>query len=215
MVNMRHLEMQELLGLRDGEGSAYAGAHLQSCEACRHELERLHRIRAELKALPGYTPPRELWPRISAEVRRRGTRRWWLSGAAGLAAAAALIGFLVLKGNGPVVDGRLEPAANVWAAEAASGDLGPFIARSQELESLLRTYTPQYRVYDAPTALAVSALEDRIDILDRMLYQSRAVGVERQLLVNLWDDRVATLETLVGIQFSEEQPLDKGGPVWR
>jgi hypothetical protein len=48
-----------------------------------------------------------------------------------------------------------------------------------------------------------------------MLYESRAVGVERQLLVNLWGDRVATLETLVGIQFSEERPLDEGGPVWR
>ncbi len=219
MVNMRHLEMHELLAQRDGEGTAFARAHLESCARCRGELERLYRIRAELKALPGYTPPRDLWPQIDADVRHRRRRRWWAGGTAGLAAAAALAGFILLRGDGPVVNGTVAPAEDVWVAEATSGDMGPFIKRSQELEGLLRTYSPQYRVYNAPTAIAVSALEDRIVILDRMLLEGRQVGADRQLLVNLWNARTATLETLVGIQLGERRPVDPPvstpGGVWR
>jgi hypothetical protein len=84
------------------------------------------------------------------------------------------------------------------------------IVRSQELEGLLRTYKPQYRVYDAPTALAVSALEDRIGILDRMLIESRAVGADREVLVGLWGERVEALETLVGLQL-----IERPEGVWR
>jgi predicted anti-sigma-YlaC factor YlaD len=211
--------MHELLSHRDGEATALARKHLESCEPCRNELERLHRIRAELKALPGYTPPRDQWPRIVAEVRRRRRRRWWTAGTAGLAAAAALAGIILLRGGGPAVNGTVVPAEEAWVAEATSGDLGPFIRRSQELEGMLQTYSLQYRVYNAPTAIAVSALEDRIIILDRMLHESRQVGVDRRVLVNLWDERTATLETLVGIQLGEGRPVDRPasapGGVWR
>ena len=219
MVKMRHLEMHELLAYRDGEATAHAGKHLESCEACRNELERLHRIRAELKALPGYTPPRDLWPRIAADVFRRRRRRWWTAGTAGLAAAAALAGIILLRGGGPAVNGTVVPAEETWVAEATSGDLGPFIKRTQELQGMLQTYSLRYRVYNAPTAIAVSALEDRIIILARMLHESRQVGVDRQLLVSLWGERTATLETLVGIQLGEGRPVDQPvsapGGVWR
>ena len=98
----------------------------------------------------------------------------------------------------------------MWVGEETSQDLGPMIARSQELEGLLRTYKPQYRVYDARTALAVSALEDRIGILDRMLMESRHVGADREVLVGLWGERVEALETLVGLEL-----VEKPEGVWR
>ena len=226
MVNMRHLEMHELLAQRDGEGSAYVRVHLESCENCRHELERLYKIRAELKALPGFTPPRDLWTKVVADVRRRRKRRWWGAGTTGLAAAAAaaLAGIILLRGEapivqGPLVEGTVAPAEDAWVADATTPDLGPVINRSRELESLLQTYSIQYRVYDAPTAIAVSALEDRIVILDGMLQESRQLGVDRRMLVNLWNERTATLETLVGIQLGEARPVDAPvrttEPVWR
>jgi len=197
---VRHLAMEELLALRDGEGSAFARRHLESCELCRAELERLYQVRAQLRALPRYVPPRDVWVRVAAEVRTRRWRRRVIVRAVGLAMAAAVTGLFVLRG--PAEQGA-EPAYE-WVVEETSRDLGPMIVRSQELEGLLRTYKPQYRVYDAPTALAVSALEDRIGILDRMLTESRAFGADREVLVGLWGERVEALETLVGLQLVEQ-----------
>jgi predicted anti-sigma-YlaC factor YlaD len=214
MVKMRHLEMTELLALRDGESTAHGRDHLECCESCRRELERLYRVQAELRALPSFTPPRDLWPRIARlEWRRRHRQRWWIAGSVGLAAAAALVGFLVLRGD--AVRGPGDGAEEVWVAEAMSEDLGPVITRSRQLETLLETYRPQYQVYDAPTALAVSALEDRIWVLDRMLSEGRQAGAERVVLRRLWNERVATLETLIGIQLGEASPAVRRNAVWR
>jgi hypothetical protein len=203
MAIKRHLEMDELLGLRDGEGSGFARGHVESCEACRGELERLCRVRSELRAMPTFHPPRELWPRIRRQVWRRRLRRRLSYGAIGLAAAAALAGFMVLRG--PAV----EPA-DAWVTEASSEDLGPMINRSRELETLLRYYSPQRRVYDAPTALATSALEDRIFVLDQILLESRALGADREVLRGLWGERVLALEQLVSLQVVQEEER-----VWR
>lgn len=203
MAIERHPEMHELLGLRDGEGSAFARGHVESCEACRGELERLYRVRSELRAMPTFHPPRELWPRIRRQVWRRRLRRRLSLGAIGLAAAAALAGLMVLRG--PAV----EPA-DAWVAEASSEDLGPMISRSRELETVLRYYSPQRRVYDAPTALATSALEDRIFVLDQILLESRALGADREVLRGLWGERVQALEQLVSLQVVQEEER-----VWR
>lgn len=203
MAIKRHLEMDELLGLRDGEGSAYGRAHVESCQACRGELERLHHVRSELRAMPDFRPPRELWPRIRRHTWRRRLRRRLSYGAIGLAAAAALAGFIVLRGPAD------EPA-DAWVAEATSEDLGPMINRARQLETVLQFYSPQRRVYDAPTALATSALEDRIFVLDQILLESRALGAEREVLRGLWGERVLALEQLVSLQVVQEEKR-----VWR
>jgi hypothetical protein len=125
-----------------------------------------------------------------------------------LAAAAALTGVVVLRGSG--VREAPTGARDVWVAEATSQDLGPIITRSQDLESLLQVYRPEYRVYDAPTALAVSALEDRIVLIDRMLAESRRMGMEREVIMGLWGERVEALESLVGLQVVQGQER-----IWR
>ncbi len=203
----RHLAMDELLGLRDGEGTAFAREHAESCERCRRELERLYQVRARLRALPQLKAPRDGWPRVASSVKRRRVRARRGFTTLGLAAAAVLAGFVVLR-EPPA---ELEPSnlADVWGVEERSQDLGPLIHRTRELESLLDSYRPASGVYDAPTALAVSVLEDRIVLLDRMLDESRAVGADREFVANLWDERVEALETLVNVQMVREQA------VWR
>lgn len=127
-------------------------------------------------------------------------------GGAGLTLAAGLAGLLVRV---PIVTNAPAEAGDTWTAEAVSDDLGPMIHRSRELESILRVYSPERQVYDARTALAVSVLEDRIFLLDRLLSEGRALGANRRVLRGLWNERVATLETLVGLQVVNQEP------VWR
>jgi len=205
MDRTKHLAMDELLALRDGEGGASNRSHVEGCDECRRELERLHQVQARLRAMSTFTPPRDVWPRVVRTVQRRRLRRRLNYGAIGLAAAAALAAVVVLRG--PVEEG--DQPSDAWTAEASSLDMGPIIHRSRELESILQAYRPAQRVYDARTALAVSVLEDRIVLLDQMLSESRVIGADRGLLVGLWDERVATLETLVGLQAVQEDR------VWR
>jgi hypothetical protein len=84
------------------------------------------------------------------------------------------------------------------------------INRARQLETVLQYYAPQKRVYDAPTALVTSALEDRIFVLDQMLLESRAVGADREVLRGLWGERVFALEQLVTLQVVQEEKR-----VWR
>ena len=206
MTAIGHLELDDLLALRDGEGTSFAREHLDSCESCRRELERLFQIQAQLRALPAFGPPRDLWPRITESVARRRRRRRLGFGAVSVAAAAVLAGLFVLHGS---MSNRSTPSDDDWMAEVGSHDLGPMINRSRELESLLQTYRPEFHVYDAPTTLAVSVLEDRILLLDRMLIEGRSIGADREVLRGLWGERVEALETLVGLELVPE------GAVWR
>lgn len=212
MSDIRHLEMEQLLALRDGEGTEFASSHVEVCSDCRRELDRLHQVRAELRALHPLAPPRDLWPRVAAQLARRRLERRLISGGAiGLAAAAALTGFLVVRSpavdEGPVIVGTAVP--DVWVAETGSEDLGPMIVRSRQLEMILRDFTSESQVLDAPTALAVSVLEDRIQLIDAALIEGRSHDVDRELLRDLWTDRVNSLETLLGLQL-----VDQDG-VWR
>ena len=70
---MNHLSMEQLVSLRGPgtePGTAEARRHVETCELCRDELDRLHQRVARLKALPSLQPPRDTWPAI-----RHGTSR--------------------------------------------------------------------------------------------------------------------------------------------
>lgn len=198
MSRTGHLEMEELLAVRDGEGTRFARSHVESCERCRSELDRLHQVRAGLRAFHPYKPPRDLWPQVAKKVVRRRMRTRIVFGVGGLAAAAALAGVLLLR-EAPLAE-RPPVVAEVWVGETGSVDLGPMITRSRQLETMLQAYAPAQQVFDAPTALAVSILEDRIQLIDEALIESRAWGGDRALVRGLWNERVNALETLVGVQ---------------
>jgi hypothetical protein len=74
-----------------------AQAHLAACADCRRELASLERVRALLNTLP--TPPAQLnLAQVYHAAAQRQVRRWqrWAF-VAGAAAAAVLVGLLVMK----------------------------------------------------------------------------------------------------------------------
>ena len=91
---MTHLTMDALLSLREAgqePGDAAAREHLEGCEHCRAELERLHQRVARLKALPALRSGRDRWPEVRARVMaQRRHRRNRMAGLVGLAAAASI-----------------------------------------------------------------------------------------------------------------------------
>ena len=194
---MTHLTMQQLLDLREpasSPGSHSARRHLERCQVCQAELERLHQRTARLKALPTLWAPRDLWPEIRSQVvaHRRRRRAAW-GGVGGLALAASIALFLVLGG-------RTVAAPE----EESSRAIGTAMAQSQMLETALGRYRPERRVTDGRTATVVAGLESRIAQVDRQL---QVAGMMRQrvpdeALLRLWRQRVGLMDALVNVHLT-------------
>ncbi|HXV86379.1 MAG TPA: hypothetical protein VD793_06755, partial [Gemmatimonadales bacterium] len=168
--------MDDLIALRDGEGSVQAQRHLDDCEACRHEFDLLHQRVAALRALAALRPPRDRWSgvRDAVEQQRRHRRRA-RAGWASLAAAAALALMVAVQ---------VRPRSSVPSASAA--DLRQLIQQSQDLESALRTYDPTSRVLNGRAAGAVAELEDRIAVIDLGLSEAQSRNASRDEMMTLW-----------------------------
>jgi hypothetical protein len=190
---MTHLTMETLLSLREAglePGDASARKHLESCAACRGELDRLHQRVARIKALPALRPGRDRWPETAARLRvERRARRQRLAGLIGLAAAASIaVALLVGPRPGDV-------------AAAGEQEIQAAMQRSQALESALSQYHPEERMLDGRTAGIAQELEDRIARVDRELEMAELL--ERQpgddQLLKLWRERVGLLDALVDV----------------
>ena len=187
MSEIRHGTTEELLALRDGEGSAWIRAHVAECRACAAELFRLEQMRARLKALPSFTAPRDRWAMVAAQAKRERRRRR-MNGAVGLAAAAALavLSFVAMR-----------PAAPDAASERAA--LATAMARSQALEQTLRALTPAQRALGGDAASVVADLEERVSRLDAALGDPSAWRREPGRVVDLWQQRAGILSALVDV----------------
>ena len=189
---MTHLSMEALVSLREPgsePGHAAAREHLNQCDHCQAELQRLHQRVARLKALPTLRPTRDRWPetkaRFSAERRRRRTR---VAGLTGLAMAASVALAIAVGGPSQPTDPTTE-------------QLNQARERSQVLEGALNEYNPAGRVLDGRTARIAGELEDRIARVDRQLEATellRQQATDRDLL-KLWRERVGLLDALVDV----------------
>ncbi|MDQ5841308.1 MAG: hypothetical protein M3537_09240 [Chloroflexota bacterium] len=189
---MTHLSMDALVSLREPgsePGHAAAREHLNQCDHCQAELQRLHQRVARLKALPTLRPGRDRWPetkaRFRADRRRRRTR---LVGLTGLAMAAS-VALAITVGDVPRSD---DPTVE---------QLNQAMERSQVLEGAISEYNPSARVLDGRTARIAGALEDRIARVDRQLEATellRQQATDRDLL-KLWRERVGLLDALVDV----------------
>lgn len=183
-MSQLHCSLEDLLAIRDGEGSAVAQRHLESCPQCRSEYELLHQRVAALRALPALTPPRDRWPAVRESllrVRRRGR----VMRLASLAAAAALAGLLAVRFGAPKQE---EPVVEPITLE----DL---ISQSRMLEETLRSLDPTSRVLSGRAAGAIAELEDRIAVLDARLVEVRDPSAAREL----WEERVQLMGQLVKV----------------
>jgi len=185
---LRHCSLEELLAVRSGEGSLAARTHVDECQECRDELDRIHQRVAALKALPTVRAPRDRWSVVRARIVAERRRGWWLRGA--WAAAAALA--LVLGANGML---------NVPAmAPDAEPEIQGLVERSTQLDSLLEVVSEQTRVINALTALAIVDLEDRLISVDGRIVETRRAAMserQRERLRLLLRERVALMDALV------------------
>jgi hypothetical protein len=194
---MTHLTMEQLLNVREpasSPGSHSALQHLETCDVCQAELERLHQRAAQLKALPMLRPPRDQWSQVRSQVvsYRRRRRAVW-GGVGGLALAASVALFLVLGG-------RTVAAAD----EESSRAIGTAMAQSQLLETALGRYRPEQRVTDGRTATVVAGLESQIAEVDRQLQVAGMMQqrVRDEALLNLWRQRVGLMDALVNVHLT-------------
>jgi negative regulator of sigma E activity len=183
----RHATIDELLAVRDGEGSTWAKDHAALCAVCSAELFGLEQLRARLKALPAYAPPRDRWPVVAAAAKLDRRRRWMRS-AVGVAAAAALtaLTFAVMS-----------PRAGQDAATRAALDKA--MARSQALEQTLQSLEPENRALTASAASAVAALEDRLSNIDAQLGDPKVWQGGSTRAADLWQQRAGVLSALVDV----------------
>jgi hypothetical protein len=185
---MMHCTMDDLLALRAGEASVWARAHIETCEACRGELEGVYQRVAGLKALPALRPARDRWPAVRDVLRaqrRRRRRRW---SAAGLAAAAVLAGLIVFRAWGPTPGYR--------------DDIARMKQQSAALESDLVELAPEGRVTSGREAVLASLLEDQLAVIDGELGRvglPEAAAPESRVL-DLWRERVDLMRQLYTVR---------------
>ena len=184
MSEMRHATSEELLALRDGEGSAWTREHVAACAACAAGLEELEQMRSRLRALPSFAPPRDRWPVVEQAARTERRRRRFSAGIGTLAAAAVLVlGFAVLR----------HPKAPEDAAVRQA------MAESAAMEQVFRSLQPDQRALTGRTAGVVADLEDRLAQVDAALNDPSALRADPERVAGLWKQRAGLLSALVDV----------------
>jgi len=183
---LKHCSIQELLEVRNGEGSVGAKIHVDECEQCRNELDCLHQRVAALRALPNLNAPRDRWPLVRQRIVEARQRLWWTR--MGWAAAAAIA--LTLGANGLVPWPGAEP-------EPDKVELQTLVEQSAQLDSMLKTVEKRARVVNGLTAVTIADLEDRIILLDSRLSSAGQVAISEAQLRTLLEQRVLLMDALV------------------
>lgn len=196
---MTHLTIEQLLALREPglePGVQALREHLDSCEVCSAELDRLDQRIARLRALPVLKPARSRLAEIQAQTRRSHLRRRLkLVGGSTLALAATIAAAVVLA---PAVQ---RSSSNQLAEQQ---ELDSIIARSRSLESFIQNLDPDRRVTDGRAAMAAANLEDRVARIDQQLQMInlRDAQTGAQDALRLWRARIGLLDALVDVHTS-------------
>ena len=184
---LRHRSIEELLEVRNGEGSVGAKIHVDECEECRDELDRLHQRVASLKALPSLNAPRDRWPLVREQIVAGRQRVWWTR--MGWAAAAAIALALGANGLVPWPGAEPEPTQEV--------QLQTLVEQSAQLDSMLKSIEKKAHVVNGLTAVTIADLEDRIIFVDSRLLSARRVAISEAQLRALLEQRVLLMDALV------------------
>ena len=220
-----HASVEQLLNLRDAAPEAAdVAAHVNGCERCQAELGRLRIVQVGLQSLPEIPAPEGGWQAISRA--RAGSRSsaplaftgWFWAGslAAGLAVAVVLFGLLnqvprgsesgigsAMSGTTPVLVSR--SSAETAASQVKSDDMAQLMARSQQLEQVLRAMPEGPQVVSADTAGTISVLEDRVAMIDYRLSMGEQPELSSAQLQRLWQERVDVMNSLVQVRYAQAQ----------
>jgi anti-sigma factor RsiW len=182
----RHGTVEELLALRDGEGSAWVREHLAACAACTTELQRLEQVRAQLRALPPIAAPRDVWPAVrQAALRERRRRRTFTWSSVAAAAAVVVLAVAVVRRPGP--------------AAPADMALQRAMAESATMEEVFRSLHPDRRALSGQAASVVAELEDQLAQVDAALNDTLAWRRDPGQVAGLWKQRAGLLSALVDV----------------
>ncbi len=192
-----HLDMEQLLAVRDGDRSepryAEGFVHLAECGFCREEVERLHQRTARLRALPQLAPQEDRFSTVRARLDSdRRHRRWRAGVVAGLATAAAAV---LIVGHDMMHPENLDAEQQLQSA----------VAQSQQLEQTLHQWHPDQRVVDGRTAAVVAELENRIARLDAQIDDAARLQTSDRLPreVALWQQRVGLMNALIDVHLTK------------
>jgi predicted anti-sigma-YlaC factor YlaD len=185
-----HLNLEDLLAVRDGEATSQAADHAASCPECAARIERLRDLQRELAALPDERPAQDLWPALRAELdARRQRRRFALAGWAAACLAAAFTLVIGIRGG-----------IEAWHEAGLSRQTRELVGESQRLEQQLRINATGSHVVSGRTAGTIVQLQDRIALIDAQLARTGPDRAASQDLVKLWQERVRLLDALVNVQ---------------
>ena len=192
---MMHCTMDDLLALRASEGSVWARRHIETCGACRAELDALYQRVAQLMALPALRPSRDRWPAIRETLRAgKARRRRSMAGWGSLAAAATIATVLVANPFG--------------GAGTALADLNDLKEQSATLESRLAGSHLHGRVMSGWEAAMAAELEDRIAVIDGQLVEYGAPAPSPAVeVVDLWRQRVNLMDRLYSVRRAAYQGM--------
>jgi anti-sigma factor RsiW len=195
-MSTSHLTLDQLVELREPglePGVSAARRHLESCPVCQAEAARLDQRSARLRALPALRPARDRWPVLRQQLERERRRR--------LVRRVAWIGLAAAAGFAAMIAVRFTRHAPARAEQMAIDEA---MARSRQLEQLIRSYNPDARVTDGRTVRVAGELEDRIALVDEQLQAARALdarGHDAEML-DLWRQRVGLLNALVDVHMT-------------
>ena len=185
-----HANMDDLLALRDGDGSAEAVRHVEQCARCSAAVEELRTTTSALRSLPAVGSERDHWPEIRRRVVERRRRRLAVQIGAVAASIIAVVTTVVVM-RSPVA--TVSPDYAVADARVAIDELA---AASRGLEAVLRDPALQRQVLSPRRAAVIIDIEDRLAVLDMALAdQPTEWGPEQN--VALWSHRVELLDALV------------------
>jgi len=203
---------EDLLSVRDSEPiDPLLRERLTADPDSAREIERLARVRDDLRRLPPIEPPHGVWERIAAQAARpRARMRPALAAAA--AAVAAVAGLLLAApwraGDPPETAGppenRVLPALPLEPeAPDLETDYARLVAESARLELMLAElgHTPQ--LMNAGTAGTIAELEDYIVLVDEQLSYAEARDADPRYRHALWRERVDAMSALLHVRYAQ------------
>jgi hypothetical protein len=206
-----HLGAEELLALRDRQGTAAQRVHAAECAACAARLDEFEQLRSALRGLDELPAPEGLWSELSLQLAAGKTRRRRWRRVGGVALAAAALALLALAPNTlRWVRGHEAAQRSQQALREQWADVRE---RSSLLEAELAELAGEPMVLSGRQASAIVAVEDALSQLEGRLrreealtepgrsLRSRSGALPSQTGLELWNERLQLQLALVDLHF--------------